>query len=43
MICQNPPFSRVEIETPVLIEYGAPVSATVRQNPPFSRVEIETQ
>jgi len=38
---QNPPFSRVEIETP---KAGHLLSHTRnwRQNPPFSRVEIET-
>jgi len=37
---QNPPFSRVEIET---YTFGrCLISPSHRQNPPFSRVEIET-
>jgi len=36
---QNPPFSRVEIETGTV--FTTPIKA-FGQNPPFSRVEIET-
>jgi len=41
--CQNPPFSRVEIETiaPSPFPTGSWIAYS-RQNLPFSRVEIET-